>query len=124
VTALEIEYGLLQKDPVQRRRCLVMMPMAGTPRSSETYAYATLDPKLNHALKLDREAFQEVYRLARGVVTHDGLPFQLPVEMQTAVFGIVLTAWELEMDRPGDFDQLHLEDPACGDSGVQLLPKD
>lgn len=33
---------------------------------------------------------------------HDGLPLQLPVEMQTAVFALVLTAWELEMDRPGD----------------------
>jgi len=39
--------------------------------------------ELNRMLKLDREAFQEVYCLAHGVVTHDGLPFQLPVEMQT-----------------------------------------
>ena len=78
-------------------------------RSSETYAYATLDAELNRALKLDREAFQEVYCLARGVVTHDGLPFQLPVEMQTAVFGIVLTAWELEMDRPGDLTSFTLK---------------
>ena len=78
-------------------------------RSSETYAYATLDAELNRALKLDREAFQEVYCLARGVVTHDGLPFQLPVEMQTAVFAIVLTAWELEMDRPGDLTSFTLK---------------
>ncbi|MFI5106515.1 MAG: hypothetical protein ACHP79_16450, partial [Terriglobales bacterium] len=42
-------------------------------RSSEAYAYATLDPELNRALKLDREAFQEVYCLARGVVTHDAV---------------------------------------------------
>jgi hypothetical protein len=52
-------------------------------------------------LRLDREAFQEVYCLARGVITHDGLPFQLPVEIRTAAFAIVLTAWELGMDRPG-----------------------
>ena len=32
-------------------------------RSSETCAYATLDPELNRVLKLDREAFQEVYCL-------------------------------------------------------------
>jgi hypothetical protein len=78
-------------------------------RSSGTCAYATLDAELNHALKLDREAFQEVYCLARGVVTHDGLPFQLPVEMQTAVFALVLTAWELEMDRPSDLTSFTLK---------------
>lgn len=78
-------------------------------RASETLAYATLDAELNRALKLDREAFQEAYCLARGVVTHDGLPFQLPVEMQTAVFAIMLTAWELEMDRPGDLAGFNLK---------------
>jgi hypothetical protein len=78
-------------------------------RSSETKAYATLDAELNRALKLDRDAFQEAYCLARGVVAHDGLPFQLPVEMQTAVFAIVLTAWELEMDRSGDLTSFNLK---------------
>jgi len=78
-------------------------------RASETLAHATLDAELNRALKLDREAFQEAYCLARGVVAHDGLPFQLPVEMQTAVFAIVLTAWELEMDRPGDLTSFNLK---------------
>lgn len=77
----------------------------GTPvnaRTSESHVYATLDPKLKAALKLGRSAFQRTYGLNRGVITHDGLPFHLPVEMQAAVFALVLTAWELEMDRATD----------------------
>ena len=38
----------------------------------------------------------------RGTVTHDGLPFQLPVEMQCMVYAIVLTHWEMTLDKPGD----------------------
>jgi hypothetical protein len=71
-------------------------------RSSESCCYATLDPKLKDALKMDRDAFHAAYCLDRGVITHDGLPFMLPAEMQTAVFAVIMTAWELEMDKPGD----------------------
>lgn len=71
-------------------------------RSSESFAYATLDPQLKTALKLDAAEFADTYCLVRGVLTHDGLPFFLPVEMQATIFAIVLTAWELEMDNPGD----------------------
>jgi len=78
-------------------------------RSSETFCYATLDPKLKHALKMDRDAFHADYCLDRGVVTHDGLPFMLPVEMQTAVFAVILSAWELEMDKPGDLSSYTLK---------------
>jgi hypothetical protein len=77
-------------------------------RSSETFAYATLDAKLCNALQLEREAFMDAYCLDRGVISHDGLPFMLPVEMQAAVFAIILTAWELEMDRPGDLSAYRL----------------
>ena len=71
-------------------------------RSSESFVYATLDAKLKNALKMERSDFLAAYCLDRGVVTHDGLPFMLPVEMQAAIFAIVTTSWELEMDRPGD----------------------
>ena len=71
-------------------------------RRSESYVYATLDPKLKAALKMDRDNFASAYCLDRGVITHDGLPYFLPVEMQASVFAVILTAWELEMDRPGD----------------------
>jgi hypothetical protein len=71
--------------------------------------YATLDPKLKAALKMDRDAFADAYCLDRGVITHDGLPCFLPVEMQASVFAVILIAWELEMDRPGD-----LTSSACG----------
>ena len=37
------------------------------------------------------------------------LPFQLPVEMQCLIYGIVLTAWELEMDKPGDLTSYTLK---------------
>ncbi|ODU25330.1 MAG: hypothetical protein ABS95_00220 [Verrucomicrobia bacterium SCN 57-15] len=90
---------------------------------SESYVYATLDAELNRALKLDREAFMENYCLARGVVTHDGLPFQLPVEMQTAVFAIVLTAWELEMKRPGDLTSFSLKTQHAAIRGYHFYQK-
>ncbi len=92
-------------------------------RNSESYVYATLDAELNRALKLDREAFQENYCLARGVITHDGLPFQLPVEMQTAVFAIVLTAWELEMDRAGDLMSFSLKTQHAAIRGYHFYQK-
>jgi hypothetical protein len=75
---------------------------AARARHSESYVHATHDPKLRAALKMSRDAFAYAYCLDRGVITHDGLPFLLPVEMQTAVFAVLLTGWELEMDRPGD----------------------
>jgi hypothetical protein len=78
-------------------------------RRSESFVYATLDPKLKPALKMDRDAFASAYCLDRGIITHDGLPFFLPVEMQTAVFAVILTAWELEMDRPGDLTSYTLK---------------
>lgn len=77
-------------------------------RFSEAFAYATLDAELRRALLLDKEAFNANYGLDRGVVTHDGLPFRLPIEMQTAVFAIILTGWELEMDQPGDLSSYTL----------------
>jgi hypothetical protein len=78
-------------------------------RSSESFCYATLDPKLKESLKWDRDAFNAAYCLDRGVITHDGLPFFLPVEMQTAVFAVILTSWELEMDKPGDLTSYTLK---------------
>jgi hypothetical protein len=71
-------------------------------RASESFAFATQDQSLTDALKLNCDAFRDAFCLNRGIITHDGLPFFLPVEMQAAIFGVILTAWELEMDRPGD----------------------
>ena len=73
-----------------------------TARHSESYVYATLDPLLKDELQLDREGFEDANCLVRGACTHDGLPFQLPVEMQSQVFAIVLTHWKMELDKPGD----------------------
>jgi hypothetical protein len=92
-------------------------------RSSETFCYATLDPKLKEALKLDRDAFHAAYCLDRGVITHDGLPFMLPVEMQSAVFAIILTAWELEMDRPGDLTSYSLKTQHSAIRGYNFYQK-
>ena len=73
-----------------------------TARKSEAHVYATLDEKLREELTLDRDGFEQIRCLVRGTVTHDGLPFQLPVEMQGMVYAIVLTHWEMTLDRPGD----------------------
>lgn len=71
-------------------------------RHSKSYVYATLDPKLREELQMNRDEFEEATGLVRGAVTHDGLPFQLPIEMQPMVFAIMLTQWQMELDRPGD----------------------
>ncbi len=73
-----------------------------TARKSEAYVYATLDETLREELTLDRDGFEQIRCLVRGTVTHDGLPFQLPVEMQCMVYAIILTHWEMTLDRPGD----------------------
>ena len=92
-------------------------------RRSESFCYATLDPKLREALKMDRDAFHAAYCLDRGVVTHDGLPFMLPVEMQAAVFAVILTAWELEMDKPGDLTSYTLKTQHSAIRGYNLYQK-
>lgn len=70
--------------------------------SSKSYLYATLDDQLRHDLMLSRNDFMRKHGLVRGTVTHDGLPFQIPPEMQANVFAVCLTSWELEMKHPGD----------------------
>jgi hypothetical protein len=75
---------------------------------SESYVYATLDRKLGEELKLDRDRFEQNRCLIRGTVTHDDLPFQLPVELQCLVYAVVLTHWEMTLDRPGDLTSYSL----------------
>lgn len=71
-------------------------------RCSETTALATLDAELNRQLLLDCDEFAATTGLLRAAVTHDGLPIQLPVEMQPLVFAIIFTHWSMEMDNSGD----------------------
>ena len=78
-------------------------------KKSESYVYATLDEKLREELKRNRDSFERVRCLARGTVTHDGLPFQLPVEMQTMVFAVILTHWEMTLDKPGDLSSYSIK---------------
>lgn len=77
-------------------------------RVSESRLLATLDPELNQSLLLDRDAFAAAQGLLRGNVTHDGLPFNLPVEVQALVLGVVLTHWNMELDLPGELDSYAL----------------
>ena len=79
-----------------------------TARLSESQALATLDPKLNQSLLLDRDGFAAAHGLLRGTVTFDGLPFHLPVEVQTMVLAVVLTHWSMELDQPGQLDSYAL----------------
>ena len=79
-----------------------------TARQSESYVYATLDPKLKGEMMLDRDGFEEATCLLRGAATHDGLPYQLPVEMQPLVLAVVLTHWRMELDKPGDLSSYTL----------------
>jgi hypothetical protein len=92
-------------------------------RSSESRCYATLDAKLKNVLKMDRDAFNSAYCLDRGVITHDGLPFMLPVELQAAVFAVILTAWELEMDKPGDLTSYTLRTQHSAIRGYNFYQK-
>lgn len=80
-----------------------------TARHSKSHVLATLDPKLQAELRLDRDAFLHARCLARGTVTHDGLPFQLPVELQCMVFAVVLTHWEMHLDKPGELEHYTLQ---------------
>ncbi len=73
-----------------------------TAHQSQSYVYATLDHQLKQLLKLDRDAFEDATGLLRGTVTHDGLPYCLPVEMQPLVYAVILTHWRMELDQPGD----------------------
>jgi hypothetical protein len=71
-------------------------------KKSESYVYATLDETLREELMRNRDSFEQIRCLVRGTITHDGLPFQLPVEMQSMVYAVILTHWEMIMDKPGD----------------------
>lgn len=71
-------------------------------RQSESLAYATHDPGLHRQLSLNADDFERETALLRGTVTHDGLPFLLPVPMQCLVYAVIVGTWELELDRPGD----------------------
>jgi hypothetical protein len=77
-------------------------------RHSESLAYATLDPHLHRDLKLNADEFEAKNGLLRGTVTHDGLPFQLPVQMQCMVLAVIVSQWEMELDRPGDLTSYSL----------------
>lgn len=92
-------------------------------RSSESFVYATLDEQMKEELKLDRDGFEKIRCLARACITHDGLPYQLPVEMQCMIYGIVLTAWELEMDKPGDLTSYTLKTQHAAIRGFNFYQK-
>ena len=79
-----------------------------TARQSQSHVYATLDAKLKDELMMDRDEFENATCLLRGAVTHDGLPFQLPVELRSMMFAIVLTHWRMELDKPGDLSSYTL----------------
>jgi hypothetical protein len=80
-----------------------------TARHCESQIHATLDESLGRELMLDRTGFIQARCLARGCVTHDGLPFQLPVEMQAMVHAVILTQWEMSLDRLGDLTSYSLK---------------
>jgi hypothetical protein len=92
-------------------------------RGSQSYVYATLDPKLRTELLATREEFEQANCLRRGTVTHDGLPFQLPVEMQSMVFAVVLTHWRMELDKPGDLTSYSLSTEHAAIRGFNYYQK-
>jgi hypothetical protein len=47
----------------------------------------------------------------------------LPVEMQTAVFAVIVTAWELEMDKPGDLTSYTLRTQHSAIRGYNFYQK-
>jgi hypothetical protein len=77
-------------------------------RHCESRIHATLDDKLVAQLRMDRDAFIRARCLTRGTATHDGLPFQLPGELQCMVYAVILTHWEMTLDKPGNLDNYTL----------------
>jgi hypothetical protein len=94
-----------------------------TARASESYVYATLDPKLKDDLMMARQEFESANCLLRAAVTHDGLPFQLPVELQPLVYGIILTHWRMELDKPGDLNSYRLQTAHAAIRGFNYFQK-
>lgn len=92
-------------------------------RASSSYVYATLDAKLNEDLKMNRETFESTHCLYRGTVTHDGIPFMLPVEMQPSVVAVILTHWVMELDKPGDLTSYTLKTAHSAIRGYHLYQK-
>jgi len=92
-------------------------------RSSKSYVYATGDPKLNEELKLGYEEFKAATCMMRATVTHDGLPFQLPVEMQPLVYAIILTHWTMHLDRPGELTSYTIETEHAAIRGYNFFQK-
>ena len=92
-------------------------------RSSQSYVYATLDPHLNEALKYNSEMFEACACMKRGTVTHDGLPFMLPVELQPFVYAVITTHWKLEMDKPGDLTSYNLSTAHAAIRGYNLFQR-
>lgn len=94
-----------------------------TARHCESRVLATLDEKLNAELRMDRDSFLRAHCLARGTVTHDGLPFQLPVELQCMVFAVLLTHWQMTLDRAGDLSSYTLQTRHAGIRGFNFYQR-
>lgn len=94
-----------------------------TAQHSESIAYATLDPVFHHEIKLGADAFEAATGLLRGTVTHDGLPIQLPVQMQGMVYAVVVGQWELELDQPGDLTSYTLRTKHAAIRGFNYYQK-
>ncbi len=79
-----------------------------TARHSQSRVFATLDPSLNRGLRLDRETFATTTGFLRASATHDGLPFQPPVEMQPLIHAVILTHYQMDLDHRGDLNSYTL----------------
>ena len=108
---------------IERGEMLLPTGVKVNARASESYVYATLDEKLKEELLMDRKEFELTRCLARGTITHDGLPFNLPVEMQTLVYAVVLTQWEMELDKPGDLSSYTLKTQHAAIRGFNFYQK-
>lgn len=92
-------------------------------RKTQSVIFGTLNPALNAELQLDREAFEDATGLLRGTCTHDGLPFQLPVPMQSKVYALIVTHWVMELDSPGDLGSYTLRTRHAAISGFHYYQR-
>ena len=79
-----------------------------TARQSESYVYATLDPKLKGELMLDGTGLKRPHACCAAQSPTMAFLFSFRWRLQPLVLAVVLTHWRMELDKPGDLSSYTL----------------
>ena len=94
-----------------------------TARASESYVYATLDPKLKDDLMMARQEFESANCLLRAARHPRWIAFSAARGVQPLVYGIMLTHWRMELDKPGDLNSYRLQTAHAAIRGFNYFQK-